>query len=102
MSNYFIPQSGTMYFSGSDIKFSLISTPNSKDELKPSKIIFSGIVTICFWEDNTKIVVKCVDEDNYDREVAVAMCIAYKLFGSKNQLKKFVKQGYVQVEKETK
>jgi DNA/RNA-binding domain of Phe-tRNA-synthetase-like protein len=91
-----------------------VSTPSDKmlyikaEEVipKPKRVIFNGLATICFWEDGSKTMVKMSAGEDYDQETAVAMCIAHKLFGSKNQFKKFVKSGYDQsseaVKKKTK
>jgi hypothetical protein len=64
-------------------------------DFKPERITFSGLTTVVFWKDNSKTIVKCSCSDVYDREHAVAMAIAHKMFGSKNQFKKFVSSGYV-------
>lgn len=67
---------------------------------KPSRVTFSGNTTICFWPDGSKQIVRCKDGDEFDKEYAVAMCVAHHVFGSKNQFKKFVKAGYIEPTKE--
>lgn len=46
------------------------------------KVKFNPPATIVFWTDNTKTVVKCNDED-YDPEKGLAMCICKKVLGNK-------------------
>lgn len=67
---------------------------------KPSRVTFSGNVTICFWPDGSKEMVRCKDGDEFDEEYAVAMCIAHHIFRSKNQFKKFVASAYSEPTKE--
>ena len=60
----------------------------------PERIIFNGRTTVVFWSDGSKSMVRCDDVDNYDREMAVAMCLAHKMMGSKAKFKKLVAKGY--------
>ena len=46
------------------------------------KVKFNPPATIVFWTDNTKTVVKCNNED-YDPEKGLAMCICKKVLGDK-------------------
>lgn len=61
---------------------------------RPTKVIFSGDMTICWFKDGSKEMVKCLDFDEFDAEKGVAMCIAKHIFGSRNQFKKFVETEY--------
>ena len=63
-------------------------------DFKPKRVTFNGLTTIVFWSDDTKTIVRCGEEDVYERERAVASAIAHKIFSSKNQFKKFVASGY--------
>lgn len=67
---------------------------NNISDFKPTRVTFNGLTTIVFWSDDTKTIVRCGEEDVYDRERAVASAIAHRMFGSKNQFKKFVASGY--------
>lgn len=63
-----------------------------KDRLKSSAIgvgsiknvIFSGPVTTVIWNDGTKTHVRCENED-FDKEKGLAMCIAKKALGNKGR-----------------
>lgn len=56
-------------------------------EIKDIKV--NGPATIVFWADGTKTVVKCVPDDSYDVEKAVAMCFMKKALGSRSMKKLF-------------
>jgi hypothetical protein len=67
--------------------------PCNKFEIK--NIIVNGPATIVFWEDGTKTMVKCDNED-FDLEKAIAMAFARKALGNKydyyNVFKKWLKK----------
>lgn len=47
-------------------------------------VIYNPPATIIFWEDGTKTVVKCQDDDTYDKERGFMMALIKKLYnGSK-------------------
>lgn len=49
----------------------------------PKEVIFNDPATIVIWSDGTKTVVKCSENDTYNKEVGLAMCVAKKYFGNK-------------------
>ena len=46
-------------------------------------IKYNGPATIVFWDDNTKTVAVCDENDNYNKETGVYVCILKKLLGNK-------------------
>ena len=66
----------------------------TRDALTIKDVIFHNPATIVFWMDDTKTVVKCQDEDEYDPEKGLAMAIAKKALGNKgnycNEMKKWL------------
>ena len=50
--------------------------------LKARKVIFNPPATIILWEDGTKTVVKCDDEDYYEPATGVALCYMKKALGN--------------------
>ncbi len=48
-----------------------------------SKVHFNPPMTIVLWEDGTKTMVKCQEDDAYSDEVGLALCIAKKALGNK-------------------
>lgn len=72
--------------------------PVRYDQVKPNwlsikQVIFNAPATIVLWNDGTKTVVKCENED-FDPEKGLAMAIAKKAFGNQgnyyNQFKKWL------------
>lgn len=57
-------------------------TFNKNGELKVEKVIFNKPATIVFWSDNTKTVVVCGENDEYDKEKGFYIACAKKLFGN--------------------
>ena len=45
------------------------------------KVIFNPPATIIVWDDNTKTVVKAQEDEPYDPEKGMAMCIAKHIYG---------------------
>ena len=45
-------------------------------------VIFNGPATIVFWNDGTKTVVKCADDEHYNKRRAIMWTIMKKNFGS--------------------
>lgn len=55
------------------------------------KIIFNPPATIVFWTDGTKTVVKCKEDDIFDKETGLAMAICKRMF-SRSEFKKLIKE----------
>ena len=53
------------------------------EHLKIKKAVFNNPCTIVLWEDGTKTVVKTQNNEVYDAEKGLAMCIAKKALGNK-------------------
>ena len=64
------------------------------ENLEIKKVIFNCPATIVFWSDGSKTVVKCGENDFYDHEKGLAMCIAKRYLGNKgnyyNKLRKWL------------
>lgn len=46
------------------------------------KVIFSGNKTIVFWTDDTKTVVTCSEDDQFNKETGIAMAVMKKYLGN--------------------
>ena len=69
----------------------------SKDKPdKPSQIIYNGTTTICIFSDGDKVIARPSNDDSFDPEVGVAMCIMKRLYGSRTAFQKAVDNGYRQ------
>lgn len=60
--------------------------------VKAKKVIFNAPATIVLWEDGTKTVVKCSDEDEYDEEKGLAMCYCKRMLGEKRYKTDIIKE----------
>ena len=82
----------------------MCSVPISLKTPIPKKVKFSGPATIILWEDGTKTVVKCQEDDVFNEYTGVLTCFAKKMFGNKanfnNIINKTVKMGRHQTKKE--
>lgn len=54
----------------------------------PTKVHFNGPVTVVIWDDGTKTLVRCSENDVYDPEKGLAMAFAKKMFGNDNSFHK--------------
>lgn len=64
--------------------FEVQGSYKEKEEVKSiaiKHVIFDGPATIVFWDDGTKTVVKCTDDDSYSYDVGIAMATLKKIFG---------------------
>lgn len=70
------------------------NTINLSENLQIKKVIFNEPATIVFWSDGSKTVVKCGENDFYDHEKGLAMCIVKRFLGNKgnyyNKLRKWL------------
>lgn len=58
----------------------------------PTRVITKGRATIVFWDDHTKTVVKCCEDDYYSFSAAVLWAIAKKEFGTISQVHTYLKK----------
>lgn len=56
----------------------------------PKKIIYSGGRTIVMWDDGTKTIVKCADDQEFDEYSGFVAAFAKKVFGSTSGIKKMI------------
>lgn len=50
-----------------------------------TKVIFNDPATIVFWSDGTKTVVKCCEDDTFDKEKGLAMAVCKKVTGNNSE-----------------
>ena len=72
----------------------LLKRTGTIKNLEIKKVIFNEPATIVFWSDGSKTVVKCGENDFYDHEKGLAMCIVKRFLGNKgnyyNKLRKWL------------
>ena len=66
---------------------------------KIKKVIFNDPATIVLWRDGTKTVVKCQDDDAYDKMTGLAMCISKKFLGNNGRYYDLFKKYIDEVDK---
>jgi hypothetical protein len=67
-----------------------------RSDFIPTKIIYNGTTTVCYFKDGSKEMVHCAEDEQFVKEVGVMSCIMKKLFDSRNEFKRLVNSGYVQ------
>lgn len=55
-------------------------------------VVFNDPATIILWDDGTKTVVKCQEDDIYSKETGLALCIAKKALGNKGNFNEVFKK----------
>ena len=63
-----------------EIMNSRFGVRNDKPEI--NKVIFSGPCTIVMWSDGDKTIVRCGEDDTFDKEKGLAMAISKKMLGN--------------------
>lgn len=64
------------------------------------KIIFNDPVTVVFWTDKTKTIVRKSDNDPYDKYMAFCAALAKKVYENNTQIHKIIESGIDQKEKD--
>lgn len=72
------------------------------EKYTPKKIIKSGDVTIVFWLDGSKTIVRRDPEDADNLHTAFCAALAKKIFGSNSHIKKTIARKLVENKKEKK
>lgn len=67
----------------------LLPSLGGPNEIK--EVIFHDPATIVYWEDGTKTVVKCQDEE-FDKEKGLLAAIAKKVYGNKGNFNNIIKK----------
>lgn len=65
-------------------RFNFIREDDMKNICNDIKdVIYNNPATIVFWKDGTKTVVKCSDNEDFDAEKGLALCIIKKMYNNK-------------------
>lgn len=65
---------------------------NGKKMSVPKHVIFNDPATIIIWEDGSKTVVKCGENDTFDKEKGFMVAYLKHEFGNDNTFNKFIKK----------
>jgi len=63
---------------------------------KPVKVIYNGITTIAIFSDGQKIISRPSEDERFDKETGLAMCIAKRVYGGRGQFLQAVDKAIVQ------
>lgn len=67
-----------------------VATPTNLDI---DRVIVNGPATVVFWNDGTKTVVKCAEDETWDDEKAIAMAVLKRLYGNKGAYFDLIRKG---------
>ena len=59
------------------------------------KVIFNEPTTIVYWDDGTKTVVQCSEEDTFNKDAGIALCMMKKMFGNDGAYYKEIRNVFV-------
>lgn len=65
---------------------------NTVNPLEIKNVYFNDPVTVVMWNDGTKTIVRCSENDFYDPEKGLAMAIVKKAYGNDNKFHKIFKK----------
>lgn len=68
----------------------------AQSNITPKKLIYNPPYTICYFEDDTKEIVKCMDGEPFSEEVGAMACIVKRVTKNHSFFMKLVKNGYHQ------
>ena len=60
--------------------------------ITPERVIFNQPATIVWWSDGSKTVVKCHEDDTYDKEKGLAMAFMKRMYGIDGYFNEIVKE----------
>lgn len=60
--------------------------------LQIKEVIFNEPATIVYWTDGTKTVVKCSEDDEFDKEKGIALCFMKKAMNNKSNYNNVFKE----------
>lgn len=69
------------FLDDSGLTVTYLSAPITVPNFNIKKVIFNYPATIVLWEDGTKTVVKCTQDEPYDPEKGLALCVAKRALG---------------------
>ena len=70
------------------------------DFYTPRKIIFNDPVSVVFWQDGTKTIVRRTKGEKFNKYTAFTAALAKKIFGNNTRVNAIVKNGIDQKEKD--
>lgn len=106
--SFYFPYSGNRYVLKRDIALpsnswqKLLRATNSTPTPTPTKIIRSGPVTVIFWEDKTKTLVRRAEGAEDDPYLAFCAGLAKKIYGNNSKVKKLIEEKTIETKEKEK
>jgi hypothetical protein len=87
----------TKVYPSIDWNFNHIIQPvKKKNPYGVKRIVFNDPATIVFWEDGTKTVVKCSENETFNPYMGFCAAVTKRVYGNNSRIQKYVKNGFVQ------
>lgn len=90
LSNMKLPRDTANYCANDVLTTMKVAETKNFYSLNVSKIIFNPPATIVFWEDGTKTVVKCAEEDEFSEYYGFLVALGKKVYENNSQIKKLI------------
>lgn len=62
----------------------------SSMNMAPKEVIFAPPATIVYWQDGSRTVVKCSEEDEFSEEMGFVLCFMKKMFGNTGKFNDYI------------
>ena len=82
IKNAFNEKFTTSTIPSADLILNLYKIHSQVCNLEIKKVLYKNPATIVFWNDGSKTIVKCQENDAYDPEKGLAMAIIKKVYGN--------------------
>lgn len=69
---------------------------------QPRRIFFDPPATVVFWEDDTKTVVRCMEDDEFNPYYGFVCALGKKMFGTNNEIARMIKNAEWKYDKNSK
>ena len=69
---------------------------------QPRRIFFDPPATVVFWEDDTKTVVRCTEDDEFNPYYGFVCALGKKMFGTNNEIARMIKNAEWKYDKSSK
>lgn len=68
----------------------LYTKMKSSMNMAPKEVIFAPPATIVYWQDGSRTVVKCSEEDEFSEEMGFVLCFTKKIFGNNGSYNNYI------------
>lgn len=90
--NFYFSDKDLIYWGYSDDLSVTTTVEKDSDPFTIKNVYFNDPVTVVMWNDGTKTIVRCSENDYYDPEKGLAMAIIKKVYGNDNSFHKIFKK----------